>query len=141
MRFLESDELICLLPAEPAQEAIALDKLSPMFDKCGGNRDRLPALVKLGKLATMQINLSGKPIGLVWFCVELDRLIIDTLLIFTPSRTPKESYAPMWKAVTILANTYGCKSVEGVTARQGLARLYLANGFESRGMLMRKTLS
>lgn len=139
MRFLDSNSMLCMLPAETRIEAIALERLNPLFSRHGGDVRRLPELTRQGTLRTAQVNYKGAPAYVVWFSIERDRLIIDTMTaVSAHAHSLTEFCDVLWSGVETLAHTYGCKSVEGVTARAALVRLYENNGFEARGVLMRK---
>jgi hypothetical protein len=140
MLFLDQDEMLALLPAEPLREAEALDKLNPLFSRYGGNPDRIPALLKEGKLRSAQINLRGVPSVVVFYAVEHDRLIVDTMVALNRGRTKAEALEAIWEAIARIGRQFGCTMIEGVTSRAALVRIYQAHGFEPRGILMRKAI-
>lgn len=139
MRFLDAQSLLVLLPADSGATLAALDRLTPLFAR--GSAERLPALVASGFLQTAQINHEGKAVAVVWFRTEFDRLIIDTLCGLPGQRTIDEAFSQIWSGVETLAHSKGCSSVEGVTLRAALARVYQRHGFEARGVLMRRPVT
>jgi hypothetical protein len=142
MRFLETDEMLCLLPADKMTEQEALARGNFLFTPANGwDKDRLPELVQAGALKTASIHREGAAVCCVWYRVERERLIVDTMIALEGTRSTQEAWQAIWGGVENLAHTFGCNSVEGVTARAALARVYLRNGFEARGVLMRKAIN
>jgi hypothetical protein len=139
VKFLELDEMLCLLPAEKAVEDKALAKLDRLFNRtadCAGSTERLARLTESGELRTFQVNLAGRPASLIWYRVEQERLVVDTLVSIGSDAALEQSL----KATELLARSYHCRVVEGTTARAGLARALNQNGWYPAGVTMRKDL-
>lgn len=140
MRFFDSNSVLALLPPEPAVSEQAMARLNPLLARHGGDHGRLPDLTAKGELKPMQINYAGEPVAVAWVRTERERLIVDTLVALETGRSIGEAWEQIWAGVEQVAQSLGCKSVEGVTARSALARVYLRHGFEVKGVLMRKEL-
>lgn len=137
MRFLSANAMLCLLPAARNDEQAALARASVIL----GEKERLPELTERGELRTASIHHEGKPVAVIWYRVERERLVVDTLIGIGKGRNTEEAFQTIFAGVENVAHSYGCNSVEGVTSRAALAKVYLDHGFEARGVLMRKTIS
>jgi hypothetical protein len=142
MRFLESGKMLCLLPADHQEEQQALERANILWHAGNGwDKDRLPELTQSGFLRTASIHDAGKPVAVVWYRVERERLIVDTMIALSKGRSTAEAWNTLWGGISEIGRSYGCSTVEGVTARAALAKVYLDNGFEARGLVMRKEIS
>ena len=140
MRFLDANEMIALLPADARVEQEALALLNPLFSAHNGNAERLPLLKQQGFLKSAQINHELRPAFVLWYRVELDRLVVDTV-VSVGSNSTADFCSLMMAGVQQIAHAHGCRSVEGVTAQAGLARLYRRAGFDVCGVLVRKEIA
>lgn len=131
--------MLCLLPAEKAVEDKALAKLERLFNRtadCAGTTERLERLKESGELRTFQVNVAGRPASLIWYRVEQERLVVDTLVSIGTEKSLEQSL----KAMELLAQSHGCRVVEGTTSRAGLARALNQNGWYPAGLTLRKDL-
>lgn len=141
MRLLDFNSMLLLLPADHASEQLALDRLTPIWDRTGADKSRLPRLTASGALRTMEIKHEGETVAVLWHRKEDERLVVDTLCATSKGRTTEEAWQTIWSGVERLAIDCGCSYVEGITRRAALAKVYAAHGFEACGVLMRKAVN
>jgi hypothetical protein len=139
MRFLTTEKMLAMLPADRADELEALNRFSLAFGD-GPHKERLTRMTEAGDLRTASFDLEGEPCAVIWYRVEGERLIVDTLMGIGKGRSTADAWGAIWDGVSQVGRAYGCNEVEGVTARAALARVYLSHGFEPRGVLMRKRI-
>jgi hypothetical protein len=131
--------MLAMLPADRADELKALERFSMAFGE-GPHKERLTRLTDSGFLRTASFDHEGEACAVVWYRVEGERLIVDTLMGINKGRNTEEAFNAIWDGVAQVGRAYGCNEVEGTTKRAALARVYMAHGFEPWGVTMRKKI-
>lgn len=137
MKFLEFNDMVALLPAEPKTVERAEEKLGVIFQRVKGDSQRLRVLTDSGVLSTFQVNHCGRPVAVVWYRTENERLIVDTLCAIVNDETTLPVACEAMKRVAIASN---CKQIEGTTARAGLAEALIEMHWYPVGITIRKDI-
>jgi hypothetical protein len=137
MKFLEIDELLCMLPASLQAEQAAEQRLRPIFERVAGDSQRLQRLTNSGYLQTAEVRLEGRASAVFWWRIESERLIVDTIVSIA---TTKETLPRACEAFKAVAQANGCKTIEGCTARAGVAQELLAMDWYPVGIVLRKDI-
>lgn len=137
MKFLEIDEMLCMLPASVQAEAMAEQRLRPIFERVAGDSQRLQRLTASGYLRSAEVRLEGRASAVFWWRVEAERLIVDTIVSIA---TTKETLGRACEAFKAVAEANGCKTIEGCTARAGVAQELIGMDWYPVGIVLRKDI-
>lgn len=137
MRFLDMAEMVCMLPADAQALDAASNKLSAIFERVKGDATRLAKLTDSGILKTASVSVRGKSVAVFWYRIELDRLVVDTLVSVDKDA---DTLPAATEAMRQLAVANGCKHLEGTTARAGLAQALVGMSWYPIGITIRKDI-
>lgn len=137
MKFLEFNDMVALLPAEPKTVERAEEKLGVIFQRVKGDSQRLRVLTDSGVLSTFQVNHCGRPVAVCWYRTESERLIVDTLCAIVDDETTLPVACEAMKRVAIASN---CKQIEGTTLRAGMAQQLIGMDWYPVGITIRKDI-
>lgn len=127
--------MVAILPAELKARETAEEKLGVLFQRVKGDSTRLRRLTDAGALSTFQVNHRGRAVAVVWYRIESERLIVDTLCSIV---NDSESLPVAVEAMKKIANIHGCTQLEGTTARAGLAEALIGMDWYPVGITLRK---
>lgn len=137
MKFLSIDEMLCMLPASVQAEQEAEKRLRPLFERVAGDSSRLQRLTASGYLQTAEVRLEGRASAVFWWRIEAERLIVDTIVSIA---TTKETLPRAIEAFEAVARSNGCTTIDGCTARAGVAQELLSMDWYPVGVVLRKDI-
>lgn len=129
--------MVALLPAELKTVERAEEKLGVIFQRVKGDSQRLRVLTDSGVLNTFQVNHCGKPVAVVWYRTENERLIVDTLVAIVNDEHTLPVACEAMKQVALASN---CKQIEGTTLRAGMAQELIGMDWYPVGITIRKDI-
>lgn len=129
--------MVTMLPADANALDAASTKLSAIFERVKGDATRLTKLTQSGALKTASVSVRGKNVAVFWYRVELERLVVDTLVSVDKDA---DTLPAATEAMRQVAVANGCKHLEGTTARACLAQALVGMDWYPVGITIRKDI-